>query len=217
MPDLLTERLALSPLIEEDAPAVFRLHNDARTWRHFPMGRWTDPRQGEAFVRMSRGSFARTGLGEYAVRLRGEGPLAGGVGVFAMAGPEDGAMGVVRDPPGEGEPAIPPHALLNIGWRMAPEAWGRGLASEAAGAVAARAHEIWPSLALTACVLSTNPASAAVCGHLGLSLRWSGLSGEALRVRAWRPRVPGGESCVRWFFADRDVAPALVAARVRGL
>ncbi len=219
---LATDRLVLTPLVESDADALFALESDARTWRHFPMGRWTDPRQAASFVRMSRASFARTGLGQYAVREADGGRMIGGVGVFAMAGDararEDAVLQVVQGPADAGPAAgLPGFCLLNIGWRMEPEAWGRGLATEAARAVADRARSAWPSVPLTACVLSTNPGSAAVCRHLGLRVLWTGVTGEALRVRLSVPPVQGGASCVRWFFADRAVDPALVAARVRAL
>jgi len=218
--DLRTERLVLSPLADSDADAYFALHADARTWRHFPMGRWTDPAEAASFIRMSQASFDRTGVGQYAVRRVGEGRLIGGVGVFVMTAPPAGAVpdtGAMRVVQGPGDGVGGPGAILNIGWRMAPEVWGRGYATEAARTVAARAVARWPDVPLTACVLSTNAASAAVCRHLGLRVLWTGVSGEALRVRMARPPVPGGASCVRWFLADRDVPADVIAARVRGL
>lgn len=217
MGELRTERLVLTPLTAEDAPSAFRLHADARTWSHFPMGRWTDPRQGDRFVEMSRASFERTGIGQYAVREPGTGHVIGSVGVFAMSGPREGPMQPVLAPTPADQPLMPTRAILNIGWRMDPDRWGRGLATEAARACADQACALWPDLPMTACVLSTNPASAAVCRHLGLSLLWSGESGEALRVRLHRPPIPGGRACVRWFFADREVDLGLIRARVRGL
>ena len=79
------------------------------------------------------------------------------------------------------------------------------------------AQAIRPDLAVTAAVLSTNPASERVCRRLGLDLVWQGVTGEALRVRMRRPPVPGGEACTRLVFADRPLDPDLLAARNRTL
>ncbi len=215
--DLRTERLVLSPLAGSDADAFFALHSDARTWRHFPMGRWTNPGEAASFIRMSEASFDRTGVGQYAVRRIGEARLIGDVGVFVMALATSGVLEVIQGDGGFENGVGGTGVMLNIGWRMTPEAWGGGYATEAARAVAQPAIGLWPDVPLTAAVLSTNPASAAVCRRLGLHVLWTGVSGEALRVRLARPPVSGGASCVRLFLSDRDVPADLIAARVRRL
>ena len=213
-----TERLVLTPLGMDDAQILHRLNADPATWEHFPVGRWTDRAQALSFISMSLSAMERTGMGQYRVDLRESGEFVGTVGVFVMAAlGEDLPMRAIVAPIPEGVPAVPEGALLNIGWRMERTHWGHGYATEAARAAMDYAIGLWPQIPMTAGVLSTNPASAAVCGHLGLSLVWSGLSGEALRVRTLRPPVAGGSACVRWMFADRDVAPELIALRVRAL
>lgn len=218
MPELTTRRLRLSPLVDADADELFALESDAATWTHFPMGRWTDPTRAQRFIDMSTGSHRRFGLGQWAVRLHDAPQMVGSVGVFVLAGPAPGdPMSVVSGEVERGEPVVPRGALLNIGWRMSPAVWRRGLATEAARAVRERAGECFPGLAMTAAVLSTNPASAAVCRHLDLSLVWTGVTGEVLLVRSHRPPVPGGAQCVRWFYSDRELPARVLRGRLLGL
>lgn len=213
---LATSRLDLRPLVEEDAPALHSIHSDPATWGHFPMGRWLEPRQSRSFVSLSRGSFRRLGVGQYALRLRGSGRVIGSAGAFVLAHEGDTPVHVVTDTSGPRD-LVPTGALVNIGWRLRPDAWGNGYATEAARAVMALVAGRVPHLAVTAAVLSTNPASGRVCRRLGLELVWEGVTGEALRVRMQRPPVPGGEDCTRLVFADRPVDPDLLAARNRTL
>lgn len=216
MPALTTDRLDLRPLVEEDAPALHSIYSDPATWAHFPMGRWLDPRQATSFVALSRGSFRRLGVGQYALRLRGSGRVIGSAGAFVLAHEGDTPMRIVTDTSGPRD-LVATGALVNIGWRLRPDVWGRGYATEAARAVLDLLARRVPDLAVTAVLLSTNPASERVCRRLGLDLVWQGLTGEALRVRMRRPPVPGGEACTRLVFADRPVDPDLLAARNRTL
>lgn len=216
MPDLTTDRLDLRPLVEEDAPALHSIYCDPATWGHFPMGRWLDPLQSQSFVTLSQGAFRRFGVGKFALRPRGSGRVIGTAGAFVLVHEGDTPMRIVTDTAGP-EVLEPRAALVNIGWRLRPDAWGNGYATEAARAVLELVAERVPDLAVTAVLLSTNPASERVCRRLGLDLVWQGVTGEALRVRMRRPPVPGGEDCTRLVFADRPVDPDLLAARNRTL
>lgn len=215
-PVLTTSRLDLRPLVEEDAPALHSVYSDPATWAHFPMGRWLDPVQSRSFVALSQGAFRRFGFGQFALRVRGNGRVIGTAGAFVLVHEGDAPMRIVTDTAGP-QDLGPRSALVNIGWRLRPDAWGNGYATEAAGAVLGLLGERIPDLAVTAVLLSTNPASERVCRRLGLDLVWEGVTGEALRVRIRRPAVPGGEGCTRLVFADRPVDPELLAARNRTL
>lgn len=89
-------------------------------------------------------------------------------------------------PDGDGE--------IEIGWNLHPDSWGRGLATEAASAILARAfagglQEVWSS------VLPDNDRSAAVCRRigmrlLGLSSRWYHEPGLLFWAGATDDQVP---------------------------
>jgi RimJ/RimL family protein N-acetyltransferase len=75
-----------------------------------------------------------------------------------------GAVLLVPLPRSDGEPSD----VHEIGWHLHPDAWGRGFATEAAGAMITRARAA--GLAeVRAVVAPENTASHAVCGRLGMT------------------------------------------------
>ena len=100
--------------------------------------------------------------------------------------------------------AIPPSGRLQP-WLpfRAPTAWGRGFASEISREALRAGGEVAPQLAITARVLTSNPASAAVLEKVGLSLHWEGVrAGEGSAGSA--PAAP-----LRRIYADRPLNEAL--------
>jgi RimJ/RimL family protein N-acetyltransferase len=87
-------------------------------------------------------------------------------------------------------PREPDH--WNLGYRLAPDVWGHGLATELALAAVEAAHEHAPDRPVVVRALATNPASLAVARRAGLA--------EVLRG----PREDG---LVRVVLADRELAP----------
>ncbi|KFF58486.1 hypothetical protein JF66_18230, partial [Cryobacterium sp. MLB-32] len=96
---------------------------------------------------------------------------------------------------GTGGVNMTPALVWNLGYRLSPAAWGRGFATEIArGAVAAvRAQN--DSVAITARVLSNNPASARVALRAGLNKVWEGPTMAAT-----------GAGITGEVFSDRDLA-----------
>ncbi|GAA1834296.1 GNAT family N-acetyltransferase [Agromyces salentinus] len=157
--EYLTERLLLTPLTPDDLEDVHRVYGDERTWRHLPSGRHLDRGISMATIERSSKSRREHGFGMNAVRLREPvGDLA--PGTFAgVAGASMMAFGA-----------------WNLSYRFAPDAWGHGLAVEAARRSLAAAIEGAPAAPVTARVLANNPASIRVLERLGLELAWRGAS-----------------------------------------
>ncbi|HEX3699151.1 MAG TPA: GNAT family N-acetyltransferase [Phenylobacterium sp.] len=143
-----TERLILRDWRDEDREPYAELFCDPRVGEWLG-GPFTRAETDERFA-ANRASLAETGFGRLAVERRSDGRLIGHCGLAWIAG---------RSPVPEG---------LEIAWSLAPDAWGSGFATEAAGAVLAeafvrrRAHEV---LAFTA---QTNLRSQAVMRRLDM-------------------------------------------------
>jgi len=159
MPQTLrTARLSLIPLAAADADDVLRIYSDARTWQHWPDGRFTRMEQVHQLIEEAETSRREHGLGSWAIRLASddadtEGPIigVGGVRYFDDA------------------------KVFNLGYRLDPSAWGQGFASEVAFATLEAASVTSPHIPVTARALTNNPASIAVLDKLGLTLLWEGV------------------------------------------
>jgi RimJ/RimL family protein N-acetyltransferase len=107
---LRTGRLVLRPLMGADLDALHRVSNDSLVrrylWDDVPVPRTTI----EDIIVQSERGFARRGLGLFGIRLRGEEELLGFCGFLPLEG--------------TGE--------IELAYELAPQRWGRGLATEAA-------------------------------------------------------------------------------------
>ena len=70
---------------------------------------------------------------------------------------------------------------LALGYALAPEAWGKGLATEAAGAMIEAAFGLTPAVEMLASVTVENEASRAVLEKCGFALVGTGLQGAPAR------------------------------------
>ena len=114
MPTLKTERLILRSFREEDVDRMARLFANA-DFMHFSLGVFTERKQTIAFIEKVMG-WDRAGIpSQYAVMPRGEVAIIGYCGFFHH--PEHG----IED--------------VEIGYRLDPDYWNRGLITEAARAV----------------------------------------------------------------------------------
>jgi RimJ/RimL family protein N-acetyltransferase len=114
-----TERLVLRSWREEDREPFARMNADPRVMEFFPETLSRD--ESDALVDRAMAHFVTHGFGPWAAELRDTGAFIGYVG-----------LSVPRF-----EAAFTP--CVEIGWRLAAEHWGRGLATEGAGAVVERA------------------------------------------------------------------------------
>lgn len=142
---LKTRRLELIPLAPDDTPELLRVCNDPAVRRHLFDGELVSEEAAGAMIRRSERDFAEGGVGLFGLRFRGMRGLIGFCGLF-----------VVEE---VGEPELA-YALL-------PSWWGRGLATEAARAVAGHAIEGVGLRRVLVAADGANAASARVIGRLG--------------------------------------------------
>ena len=111
---LVTPRLILRRWRDSDRAPFAELNSDPEVMRYFPS---TVDRAGSdgMIARVEKG-FEALGYGLYAVEVKDGSPFIGCVGLAPVRAPNPLAPGV------------------EIGWRLARRAWGRGYASEAARA-----------------------------------------------------------------------------------
>ncbi|KQM83042.1 GNAT family N-acetyltransferase [Agromyces sp. Leaf222] len=152
-----TTRLRFTPLTVDDVDDMYRVYGDERTWQHLPTGRHLDRDQTARSIDLAVQSRRSHGFGMNAVRLREPvGALAAGR-FIGVAGANMMALGA-----------------WNLGYRFEPDAWGHGLAGEAARRSLEAAVDSAPDAPVTARVFANNPASIRVLERLGLDLAWRG-------------------------------------------
>ena len=157
-----TRRLLLTPLTLDHLDDYHRVYSDPRTWEHLPTGRHTSRGQSAQAIERSMQSLRTSGFGHCAVVLR---EPVGALGPGSFVGSAGASM--------------LPFGAWNLGYRLAPEAWGHGIAGEAAALALQAARGAQPDAAVTARVLANNPASVRVLERLGLDLVWQGRSSDA--------------------------------------
>ncbi|MBA9004959.1 GNAT family N-acetyltransferase [Thermomonospora cellulosilytica] len=183
MRTLTTRRLLLEPWQERHAPDLLRLATDIRVMRHIGTGVWTPGYAARRHVRALR-HWADHGFGWRAVHDRADRSFLGLVSLIRPAGPVAGV----------------PEPALEIGWWVAPHAWGRGIATEAASAVLAEAFGRLGAAAVVARFQVANTGSARVTAKLGLVpvAEAAGPDGEPMRICAltgaeYRRHRPAGD------------------------
>ena len=181
MPEpLTTPRLRLDPWSEAHTALLGTLARTPTVVRYIGDGTtWTDARIHDVAAR-NREHWRAHGFG-WRVATLSEDDDETPIGLIALNFAGEGS-GV---DPGEYE----------IGWWLAPSAWGRGLAREGAAAVRDEAFERLNAPSIVARIAPANPASLAVAGAIGLTRESDsrGRGGEPIAVlrlsaRGWRQR-----------------------------
>ena len=159
-----TPRLILRPPEDRDRAALAALNADPRVgeWLSGPLS----PEENDALIGRVLAHIAEHGFGFWTVERKSDGAVVGMAGLLAMGAD------------------LPPGPALEVGWRLSPQTWGHGYATEAAQAAVdwGFAHRDAPEIvAITA---STNLRSQAVMRRIGMV------------HEPWRdfdhPRVPKG-------------------------
>lgn len=114
MKPLRTKRLILRQWEERDRPLFHRINSDERVMRFFPMRRTRA--ESDALIDRLAGAISDQGFGFAAAEIAMTGETIGFVGITRVDASNNGG----------------PRGSVEIGWRLAPEYWGKGYATEAA-------------------------------------------------------------------------------------
>ena len=144
-----TERLALSAWSDADREPFARMCADPEVMADYGAP-FDEARASERFER-HRAAFARDGFGKWVLRRKDDGAWLGYCGVSPIW------------------PTLPPAAGLEIGWRLARDAWGSGYASEAARAALADIFTRTTAVEVLSYTQPGNARSLAVMDRLGLT------------------------------------------------
>jgi RimJ/RimL family protein N-acetyltransferase len=150
-----TERLILRNWEERDRPLFRRINADERVMEFFPFRR--NPAEADAKMDELRAAIERDGFGFAAAEIAATGECIG----FA---------GITRT---EHLPFLP-RGTVEIGWRLAPEHWGKGYVTEAARAWLAFAFETLRLDEIVSFAVWNNRRSIAVMERLGMRREPSG-------------------------------------------
>lgn len=174
-----TERLELHALAMGHVEAVHGVYGDPATWSHLPQGRHATPQVTAAMITKAEASWHEYGLGYWSVLLKT--PLPG---CSLRPGDIIGTGGV----------SVADGDVWNLGYRLAPEVWGRGLAGEVVGEALACARAVAPGRPVVARILLENTASRRVVERAGL----------VLILEETEPSGPA-VGCKRLIFSDRQL------------
>ena len=147
-----TARLVLRPWRDEDRAAFAAINADPRV--HDWLGGPIPPEATDAMVDRINAAIAANGFSFWAAEHRADGRLAGMIGLSRVAAGD-----------------LPVGPCVEIGWRLHPDFWRRGLASEAAVRMAAFAFDALAAEQLIALRDPQNAASARVMDRLGMRYR----------------------------------------------
>lgn len=107
-----TERLVLRRWTDADRAPFSAMNADPEVMRYFPAP--LTRKESDAFVDRIESLFERHGFGLWALERIGDGRFLGFTGLAPV------------------NPAVPYVGEIEVGWRLARAAWGRGYATEAA-------------------------------------------------------------------------------------
>jgi RimJ/RimL family protein N-acetyltransferase len=143
-----TERLILRRRREDDLVPFRHLNADPLVRKYF--GKVLDDEASDTSARWLMAQFAQADVGPWAVEVPGEASFVGFVGLWPI--PD----------------TVPLRPGLEIAWRLAASAWGRGYATEAAVAAARDAFARLNPPEILAYAVAENRASTRVMEKLGM-------------------------------------------------
>ncbi|MDE2161432.1 MAG: GNAT family N-acetyltransferase [Burkholderiales bacterium] len=174
---LTTARLRLEPMADAHFEGLRVMNADPEVMRYI-LGRPETPEETRHMIERVQARWARCGYAGWTFIERETGVVAG-AGCL---------QNLRRQPAPEPDPTCP----IEIGWRLRRDRWGRGLATEAAQAMAIYAFDVLKTDPLLACCEPANTASSHVMSKLGMHCRgletWYGRERATYEVSAatWR-------------------------------
>ncbi len=149
MNELQTERLLMRRWREGDLAPFAELNADPEVMRHFPAP--MTPEESDALVDRIEMSFAGRGWGLWALEVAETGEFIGFTGLEV--------------------PSFEAHFMpaVEIGWRLARDAWGHGYATEAAHAAAAFGFDELGLEEIVSFTATENTRSRAVMERIGMT------------------------------------------------
>lgn len=161
LPVLTAERLVLRPTRPDDADGFYRLFSNEDVSRYWSEPAWTDPGRAVEYLESIDRWFRERGGFQWAVALREGDALVGSCTIFQWQAR---------------------HRRAEIGYALHRTLWGKGLMTEALGALFAFAFGPMGLHRIEADVDPRNDRSLALLGRLGF--RREGLLRERFRVGA---------------------------------
>jgi RimJ/RimL family protein N-acetyltransferase len=146
--ELLTERLRLRPWCDADRAPFGGMNADERVMQYFPSV--ITQEQTDGVITRVQGHFDTWGWGFWAAELRATGEFIGFIGLLVP------------------RPDIPAYPCVEVGWRLAPQFWGKGYATEGAAASLDFAFDRLALESVVAFVVTQNQPSRAVMHRLGM-------------------------------------------------
>lgn len=138
----------LDPPTAADIEAMHAIYRDHRLWTHLPSGRHGDPDTTASMVTAWTDAWERDGLATWIVRDARSGDVLGHAGC-----------------------SLRHDVFWNLGYRLAVEAQGRGIARRVSAVAVRRAQMLDPDIPVVAYLLEHNHASARVAETCGLILQ----------------------------------------------
>jgi len=167
MPDsITTPRLLLRRWRPSDREPFRDLNADPRVMEFFPST--LAPAESDALAERIEAHLIKHGFGLFAAELRAN---AAFIGYIGLAVPNFHAP-FLLPPTAQAEPKppqIPENQVVEIGWRLAHSAWGQGLATEGARAVARFAFETLNLPSLVSFTVPGNLRSRRVMEKIGMA------------------------------------------------
>lgn len=147
--ELRTERLLLRQWTDDDVEPIARLVQDPKAGKY--LARFADRAAIDAWIKAEREHFTRHGYGLFAMERLGAPGFIGFCGLINVSY----------------EAHFTP--AVEMYWRVAPDQWGQGYASEAAAAVVAFGFQEFKLNQIVATAAVENVASRRVMEHIGMS------------------------------------------------
>jgi RimJ/RimL family protein N-acetyltransferase len=151
---LQTQRLLLREWRDEDLEPFARMNADPAVMEHFPTT--LSRSESDAVAERIRGEFVERGFGWWALEIPGETAFAGFVGLSV---------------PSFELPFPCTSPCVEIGWRLATSAWGKGYATEAARAVLTHGFDVLALEEVVSFTVVANARSRRVMERIGMTRR----------------------------------------------